>query len=86
MEDGRVSHSWCMCVVVMAMVGWIGAGMELVLGRHAGQSQVVGRMSGDAGAFPECVGNTLITPIVPPSRCAVLGMVEPELVGLPGKT
>ena len=62
MEGGRVSHSWCMCVVVMAMVGWMGAGMELVLGRHAGQSQVVGRMSGDAGAFQECVGNTLITP------------------------
>ena len=40
----------------------MGAGMELVLGRHAGQSQVVGRMSGDAGAFPECVENTLITP------------------------
>ena len=48
-----------MCVVVM---GWMGAGMELVLGRHAGHSHVVGRMSGDAGAFPECVGNTLITP------------------------
>ena len=58
MEGGRVSHSWCMCVVVMAMVGWMGAGMELVLGKHAGQSQVVGRMLGDAGAFPECVGNT----------------------------
>ena len=38
-----------MCVVVMAM----GAGMELVLGKHAGQSHMVGRMSGDAGAFPE---------------------------------
>ena len=50
-----------MGVVVMAMVGWMGAGMELVLGKHAGQSQVVD-MSGDAGAFPECVGNTLITP------------------------
>ena len=55
MEGGRFSHSWCMCVVVMAMVGWMGAGMELVLGKHAGQSQVVGCMSGDAGAFPECV-------------------------------
>ena len=62
MEGSRVSHSWCMCVVVMAMVGWMGAGMELVLGKHAGQSQVVGRMSGDARAFPECVGNTLIKP------------------------
>ena len=46
----------------MAMVGWMGAGMELMFGTHAGQSQVVGRMSEDAGAFPECVGNTLITP------------------------
>ena len=44
MEGARVSHSWCMCVVVMAMVGWMGAGMELVFGRHAGQS----RMSKDA--------------------------------------
>ena len=50
-----------MCVVVMAMVGLMWAGMELVLGKHVGQSQVVGRMSEDAGAFPECVGNTLIT-------------------------
>ena len=62
MEGGRVSHSWCMCVVVMAMVGWMGAGMELVLGKHAGQSLMVGHMSGDAGASSECVGNTLITP------------------------
>ena len=62
MEGGRVSYGWCMCVVVMAMEGWMGAGMELVFGKHAGQSQVVSRMSGDAGAFPECVGNTLITP------------------------
>ena len=51
-----------MCVVVMAMVGWMLAGMEFVLGKHAGQSQVVGRMSGDAAAFPESVVNTLITP------------------------
>ena len=51
-----------MCVVVMAMVGWMGAGMELVFGKHAEQSQVVGRMSGLAGAFSDCVGNTLITP------------------------
>ena len=51
-----------MCVVVMAMVGWMGAGMELVLGKHAGQSKLVDRMSGDAGEFQECVGNTLITP------------------------
>ena len=38
----------------------MGAGMELVLGKHEGQSQVVRRMSGAAGAFPECV--CVITP------------------------
>ena len=43
MEGGRVSHSWCMCVVVMDMVGWMGAGMELVFGKHAGQGHVACR-------------------------------------------
>ena len=85
MEGGRVSHSWCMCVVVKAMVGWMGAGMELVLGKHAGQSQVVGHMSGLPEHFQSVWGIHLLHPIVPPSRCAVLGRVEPELVGLPGK-
>ena len=54
MEGGRVSHSWCMCVVVMAMVGWMGAGMELVFGKHAGQSQGVSGMSKDARVHFEC--------------------------------
>ena len=56
MEGGRVSHSWCMCVVVMAMVGWMGvmvgwmgAGME-----NEGQSQGGGRMSKDARVHFEC--------------------------------
>ena len=48
MEGGRVSYSWCMCVVVMAMVGWMGAEMELKFGMHAGQCQGVSRMSKDA--------------------------------------
>ena len=30
-EGGRVSHSWCMCVVVMAMVGWMGQGWNWCL-------------------------------------------------------
>ena len=33
----------------MAMVGWVGAGMEVVDGMHAGQSK-----SRDARALPEC--------------------------------
>ena len=31
----------------------MGTGMEAVVGRHAGQSQAVGRMSGNALASPE---------------------------------
>ena len=54
MEGGPVSHSWCMCVVVMAMVGWMGAVLELVFGRHAGQSHLVSRMSKDARVHFEC--------------------------------
>ena len=53
MEGGLVNHSWC-SVVVMAMVGWMGAGMELVFGKHAGQSQGVSRMSKDARVHFEC--------------------------------
>ena len=70
----------------MAMVSWMGAGMELVLGKHAGQSQVVGRMSEDAGALPECVWNTLITPDRTTIQVRSSGYVGAELVGLPGKT
>ena len=54
MEGDRVSNCWCMCVVVMAMVGWMEAGMELVFGMHAGQSQGDSRMSKDARVHFEC--------------------------------
>ena len=36
--------------------------MEVVVGRHTGQSQGVDRMSGDAGALSECGVKTLMTP------------------------
>ena len=85
MEGGRVSHSWCMCVVVMAMGGWMGAGMELVLGRHAGQGRWLVICREMPEHFQSAWGIHRLHPIVPPSRCAVLGRVEPELVGLPGK-
>ena len=42
-----------MCVVVMAMVGWMGAGMELVLGKHAGQCQSTFRVRGDRLMIPD---------------------------------
>ena len=34
----RVNHSECM-LLVMAMVEWVGEGMEVVDGMHAGHSQ-----------------------------------------------
>ena len=51
MEGGRVSHSWLCVLLVMAVVGWMGAGMEVVVGKHAGQRQGVGRMSAMPGHF-----------------------------------
>ena len=36
----------------MAVVGWMGAGIDELVGRHAGQNQGVCHMSGDNGAFP----------------------------------
>ena len=44
----------------------------------------VGRMSGDAEAFPECEVINSCHPITPLSRCAAQAIVDPELVGLPG--
>ena len=38
----------------MAMMGLVEAGMEVVDGIHAGQSQGFGHMSGDARALPGC--------------------------------
>ena len=44
----------------MAIVGWVGAGMEVVVVRYVGQGHgVVGRMPGDAGALPE---SDVVTP------------------------
>ena len=69
----------------MTMVALVGAGIEVVDGMHAGQSSWVSRMSADAGPLPEFdVIHRWLT-ITPPSRCAALGMVELELVGLLGK-
>ena len=48
-------------LLVMAMVGWVGALMEVMVGMHAGQGGAH-HMSGDAGAFSECKVNTLMTP------------------------
>ena len=46
----------------MAVVRWMGTEIEVVIDKHAQQSNWVDRMSGDAEAFSECEVNTLITP------------------------
>ena len=40
-EGGRVSHSFVCVQSVMTVVGWKGAGMEVMFVRHAGQSGLV---------------------------------------------
>ena len=51
---------WFMVVV---MAGWVGSGMEMVVGKHAGRSQeglvTCWKMP---GTLPECEMKTLITP------------------------
>ena len=80
---GRLSHSWCMSVVSHGHGEFGGAGMEVVHGMHAGRNQGAGRLSRYAGAHPECEVLPSCHSIISPSRCAGLGRVEPELVGLP---
>ena len=55
MEGGRVSHTWCVCVVSHGYVG-LGGGRDGGGGWSACETKPsrVGRMSGDAGALPEC--------------------------------
>ena len=51
---GRVSHCWCMCVVIHGC-GWFGeARMKVVDDMHANKAWNVGRMFENAGAFSEC--------------------------------
>ena len=63
------------------MVGWVGAGMEVVDLIH-GQSQGGWSHDGRCRNISKVSGDTLMTL---PSRCEALGSVEPEFVGLPGK-
>ena len=58
--------------------------MEVAVDEHAGQSQGVGLMSGDAGAFPECEVNTLITPDHTTIQVRKHGLVESEFICLHG--
>ena len=68
----------------MAMVG---VGMEVVVGRNAGQSQ--GGLVACREMPKHFLGATLwrhrLHQTAPPSRCAALGVVESQMVDLPGK-
>ena len=58
------------------------AGMEVVDGMHVRQSQGGWSHVRRCRSISRMRGDTLMKP---PSRCADLDMVEPELVRLPGK-
>ena len=51
-EGIQVSHSWWMCVISHGYGGF--GGDRDGDGMHAGESQRVGCMSGDAGVIPKC--------------------------------
>ena len=54
MKGGRVSHRWCMCVVGHGYGGLVGC-RDGGGGLYECKTKPgVGRMSGDAGALPEC--------------------------------
>ena len=54
MEGGWVNHSWCMCVVVMAIVGWMGQGWSWCLRSMRDKARGGSRMSKDARGNFEC--------------------------------
>ena len=98
-EGGRVSHSWCMCVVSHGN----GGGMDVIGGWNACGSKQgmwlvdVGQCLGGWSHVGRCPSTSQVqsdipmTPdhtghlITPPSWCAALGRVESKLVGLHGK-
>ena len=71
--------------MVLAVVGWVGAVMGVVVGMHSRQSLGVCRMSGDARSFLERKVNTLITPGRSTIQVLSSGLGRVRLVGLPGK-
>ena len=85
-EGGRVSHSWCMCVVSHGD-GWLGGGRYGCGGWHAWGTKPGGFVV--CREMPEHFMSARWRhwwyPITPPSRNAALGRVVPELVGFPRK-
>ena len=54
MEGGRVIHNHVIILLVMATVGLVGAGMEVVDGRHVRQSHGGWSHVGRGRALPQC--------------------------------
>ena len=69
----------------MAVMGGMGADMEVVVCRHAWKAKGLVVCQEMPGHFQIARWIHWIHPITPPSRCAALGRVESELVGLSGK-
>ena len=65
--------------------GWHACGTKPGDWSHVGRCREIGRMSGDAWAFTVWEVVHWWHPIASSSRCAVLGSVESELVGLSGR-
>ena len=75
-NGGRVSQSWCMCVVRHGY-GVLGGGRDeggglYASGSHVWRCQITSRVR----------GNSMMTSITPPSKCAALCRVESVLSGL----
>ena len=62
MEDGRVSHSWCMYVVGHGYGGFGEGRVEVVDGMHVGQNQVGWWHVWRCGSTSRVRGDTLMLP------------------------
>ena len=69
----------------MAMVGWVGAGMEVVDSMHVGQSQGDWSYVGSCRSTFRIQGDTLMTPDHTAVQVCSSGYGRAKLVGLPGK-
>ena len=84
-DDERVCQSWCMFVVSHGYGGLGGQGWRWWMVCMPIKAIGVGRMLEDSRALRKCEVMLWWLPITPPSRCAVHGSVELELVCLLGK-
>ena len=82
MTDELVNVGACVWVF-MDMMAWCGQGWRWWVICIRYKAKGIGRMSGDAGALPECEVIHRCHPITPPSWCNAHSVDESELIGLP---